>query len=130
MYGRRRLGRINAPDVLEQKSVGVHYIVDIDDIQTDLITNNKRLIEICDEALKLGEMTILKKLIHHFEPHGLTLLYLLSESHFSVHTWPEYHKIRLDFFSCETNENKCNAVVEHLKHQMDCKNMKINKLKR
>jgi S-adenosylmethionine/arginine decarboxylase-like enzyme len=62
MYGRRRLGRINAPDVLEQKSVGIHYIVDIDDMQADLITNNKRLIEICDEALKLGEMTILKNL--------------------------------------------------------------------
>lgn len=110
--------------------VGLHYIVDIDDVHVDLINDNHRLIEICDQALKLGEVTILNKMIHHFEPQGLTLLYLLTESHFSVHTWPEHRKIRIDFFSCETNEAKCNTVIEHLKCQMDCRDMKINMLKR
>lgn len=33
---------------------------------------------ICDEVHK------------HFEPYGYTCLYLLSESHFAVHTFPEH----------------------------------------
>tara|TARA_B110000305_G_C19309354_1_gene573243 strand:- start:275 stop:667 length:393 start_codon:yes stop_codon:yes gene_type:complete len=130
MYGRRRLGRVKQPPPPQSISVGIHYIVDIDDLNTDLINNNTSLIEICDKALEIGEVTILNKMIHHFEPHGLTLLYLLTESHFSVHTWPEHHKIRIDFFSCEKNEDKCNAVIEHLKKGMNCMGMKVLVLRR
>ena len=130
MYGRRKLGRVEVSHVPPETSVGIHYIIDIDDMVTDLINDNKSLIEICEKALKLGEVTILNKMIHHFEPHGLTLLYLLTESHFSLHTWPEHRKIRMDFFSCEKNESKCNIVIDHLKTEMNCMDMKIKMLKR
>ena len=130
MYGRRKLGRMKVSRVQPETSVGIHYIVDIDDMVTDLINDNKSLIEICEKALELGEVTILNKMIHHFEPHGLTLLYLLTESHFSLHTWPEHHKIRIDFFSCENNESKCNIVIDHLKTGMNCMDMKVKMLKR
>jgi S-adenosylmethionine decarboxylase proenzyme len=130
MYGRRKLGRVKVSRVQPETSVGIHYIVDIDDMVTDLINDNKSLIEICEKALELGEVTILNKMIHHFEPHGLTLLYLLTESHFSLHTWPEHSKIRIDFFSCEKNESKCNIVIDHLKTKMNCMGMKIKMLKR
>ena len=33
--------------------------------------------------------TIESKQHKKFEPQGLTMLFLLSESHFSIHTWPE-----------------------------------------
>jgi|TARA_B110000971_G_C19584927_1_gene309045 S-adenosylmethionine decarboxylase proenzyme len=110
--------------------LGLHYIVDIDDMDTNIINDNKKLIEICEKALELGEVTILNKMIHHFEPHGLTLLYLLTESHFSVHTWPEHRKIRIDFFSCEPNEIKCNTVIDHLKTGLNCVGMKVTMLRR
>lgn len=35
-----------------------------------------------------------------FEPQGVTLLYLLSESHVSIHTWPESNACALDFYHC------------------------------
>jgi|TARA_B110000483_G_scaffold234754_1_gene305284 S-adenosylmethionine decarboxylase len=130
MYGRRKLGRVKQSQVPSQTSVGIHYIVDIDDMDTDIINDKKNLIEICEKALELGEVTILHKMIHHFEPQGLTLLYLLTESHFSLHTWPEHSKIRIDFFSCEKNESKCNMVIDHLKTGFNCMGMKISMLRR
>jgi len=125
MYGRQKAIPIRNSDIKSNnsQSVGIHFIVDLDEIDTDLINDNIRLIEICDEALKVGEVTILNKMIHHFEPQGLTLLYLLTESHFSLHTWPEYRKIRIDFFSCENNEDKCNSVIQHLKDGFKCPGM-------
>jgi len=115
MYGRRKAKPIGFSN--RKHFVGLHYIVDIDGIRNELITNNDKLIELCDASLEIGEVTILNKMIHHFEPHGLTLLYLLSESHFSVHTWPEHNKIRIDFFSCDSNEHRCNCVISHLKNE-------------
>ena len=35
MYGRRKLGRVKQSQVPSQTSVGIHYIVDIDDMDTD-----------------------------------------------------------------------------------------------
>ncbi|MCX8191942.1 MAG: adenosylmethionine decarboxylase, partial [Nitrososphaerales archaeon] len=37
---------------------------------------------------------------YQFEPYGVSAVYLLSESHLSIHTWPEYGYIALDIFTC------------------------------
>lgn len=115
------------PPPPEIVSVGIHYIVDLDNVEE---TDNDTLVRICDESLEKGEVIILNKMIHAFEPQGLTLLYLLSESHFSMHTWPEYKKIRIDFFSCETNQNKCDRVIENLRNEFPNTIFKSKILKR
>ncbi len=37
---------------------------------------------------------------HHFEPQGYTCLWLISESHFAVHTFPEEDKTYVHLSSC------------------------------
>lgn len=37
---------------------------------------------------------------HTFEPQGRTIVYILSESHFTVHTYPEHKYISLDVYIC------------------------------
>lgn len=37
---------------------------------------------------------------YFFEPYGFTALYLLSESHFAIHTFPEENKTYLELTSC------------------------------
>ncbi len=43
---------------------------------------------ICKELCELHDFTILQEVEHVFQPQGYTLLFL-SESHLSVHTFPE-----------------------------------------
>lgn len=57
---------------------------------------------------KIGELIIEKlnltavhKSYHKFIPGGITLIYILSQSHLIVHTWPEYNMIHFDLFSCD-----------------------------
>ena len=109
------------------QSVGVHYIVDIDDIDPKLIYDNQALIKICDETLQHAQVTIINKANHSFHPHGLTLLYLLTESHFSLHTWPEHGKLRIDFFSCQNHE-KCERGADYLKQAFQGADIRIMKL--
>ena len=44
--------------------------------------------------------TILAHLAHKFEPCGVSVVLMLSESHASVHTYPEYNACFLDIFTC------------------------------
>ena len=37
---------------------------------------------------------------HFFDPHGFTALFLLSESHFAIHTFPECSQTYLELSSC------------------------------
>lgn len=49
------------------------------------------------------ELHVVGKAFHQFEPMGVTGVLVLSESHFSAHTYPEDGKIYLDVFCCNPN---------------------------
>ncbi len=36
----------------------------------------------------------------YFDPYGFTALYLLSESHFAIHTFPEENRTYIELSSC------------------------------
>ena len=48
---------------------------------------------------------------NQFEPQGVSIVFLLSESHLSLHTWPENGKISLDLFSC--NDFKYDILIDN-----------------
>ncbi len=43
---------------------------------------------------------IVEECIHTFEPIGITYFAVITTSHFSIHTWPEYGYAAVDVFSC------------------------------
>lgn len=52
------------------------------------------------ELLIESGFCVLNKAEHHFTPMGWTALYLLSESHFAIHTFPEENKTYVEISSC------------------------------
>lgn len=44
--------------------------------------------------------TILDSVSKKFEPQGVTIVIMLSESHISIHTWPEKGEAMIDVFTC------------------------------
>lgn len=101
-------------------NTGIHYLIDINNIPDKFVKDNKRLIEIVEKCINNCKLNVLNQSKHEFSPHGLTVLYMLSESHFSMHTWPEKNLIRIDLFTC-SNSNICTQGVECLKKEFkDC----------
>ena len=45
-------------------------------------------------------LTVVNRIEHKFEPHGETIVFILAESHFSLHTYPENRFISLDIYVC------------------------------
>lgn len=52
-----------------------------------------------DKILKY-DLTILDFTKHEFSKDSFSLIYMLAESHISIHTWPEINYISLDIFVC------------------------------
>lgn len=49
----------------------------------------------------------------------MTIVFTLSESHMSIHTWPEYGSCAIDFYNCgDTSKANCAKVREYLCQQM------------
>lgn len=74
-----------------------------------------------EEKLKLSGFHILEKCEHYFEPYGYTGIWLLSESHFAIHSFPEEEKIYLELTSC------VNEPFEKMKkYILNTKNVLLN----
>jgi S-adenosylmethionine decarboxylase len=62
------------------------------------------------DALSRAGATVLEVISKQFDPQGVTVLALLSESHASMHTYPEVKAIFVDVFTCGTQANPELAV--------------------
>jgi len=63
-------------------------------------TNPFELRKKYDTQLKESGFGVLSFVEYNFEPHGYTALWLLSESHFAIHTFPEEGKSYIELSSC------------------------------
>ena len=102
--------------------IGTHLIVDMYNIDKNtFIKLSKENYDIFDnfiqEIIKNNDASLLNKTVHHFDDNGaFTSLYLLAESHLSIHTWPENNFIAIDVFTCgKTNtQNIANELKKYL----------------
>lgn len=94
-------------------SLGKHLICDLHDIQNETLLHSLDGIrEILDYLCDTYSFTVLGKLEHQFTPQGCSLVYLLSESHLSVHTFPEKKYIAMDVYTCRDYAD--NSVYESI----------------
>lgn len=66
-------------------------------------TTKTNSVELCRHFAKLlnkSGFSVLDVTEHHFTPQGYTALFLLSESHFAIHTFPERGKTYIELTSC------------------------------
>jgi S-adenosylmethionine decarboxylase len=62
-----------------------------------------------EAAYRLGS-TILDVSTHKFDPVGVTAIVMISESHLSVHTWPEHGYAAMDIFTCSKTMQPADVV--------------------
>jgi S-adenosylmethionine decarboxylase len=85
----------------EHNSSGKHMLCDFRNI------TNKSLLNTCEELVKLlieichrNNFQVLNHLEYKFHPIGCSIILLLSESHISIHTFPEKNHMSFDIYTC------------------------------
>ena len=95
--------------------VGTHLIVNLYAIDDeDLLCYIWKGRQVTSNIIQLLDLHIVGETGHQFEPIGYTIAYALSESHFTIHTYPEYKSAYLDIFCCNY-EFDPNMALEVLK---------------
>ncbi len=105
---------------------GRHVIADI--YLTEPVSDAV-LSELCEEAINQSKMNIVLSAEKLFEPKGLTKVWVLSESHFTIHTYPEHDYLSVDCYTCGM-EGDPQAAIDHLIASLPVKEVKTQALTR
>jgi|UniRef100_A0A6C0DI62 S-adenosylmethionine/arginine decarboxylase-like enzyme len=90
----------------KKTSSGKHMICDFKKITNTQLLNSKLDLKLlCKDLCVSNNYKILGEIDHEFYPHGCSFIFLLSESHLSVHTFPEKNHISFDLYTCRQYEN-------------------------
>lgn len=81
--------------------IGVHVLASISAVRNTLLLNNpEKIRHILERGVKACGAHALAWQTTIFEPQGCSVVALLSESHLSVHTYPEHESLFFDAFTC------------------------------
>lgn len=67
---------------------------------TDLESIVKKIKDYVNE-----NFSVVKRTNHKFTPQGETIVFILSESHFTLHTYPEHNYLSLDIYICSMDKD-------------------------
>ena len=108
--------------------MGKHYLLNLYGCPFDKLNDYKFLIDLLEDAASVSGATVVQTIFKKFEPQGVTVLCLLSESHISIHTWPEKGEAAVDIFTCGDCDPKigCDVII----HQISAFNHTLSYIER
>jgi len=96
------------------KALGNHVLVEFYECDSDVLNNCEFIEREMSQAAKMSGATIISSNFHTFEPHGVSGVVIIAESHLTIHTWPEYNYAAVDLFTCGDSVDPWTAF-SHLK---------------
>jgi len=111
------------------KGLGEHVLLELFDCDAEILNSKEKVGYILRRAADVAQAHVVGDFFHEFSPHGISGILVISESHFSIHTWPEYNYAAVDLFSCGDSLNMKGAV-DYLKEGLKSKKTTILEIKR
>jgi len=104
--------------IATKKALGTHTILEFEGCPYERLSDSGKVEQAFREAARRSGATIVDSLFHYFNPHGVSGVVVIAESHFTVHTWPEHGYAAIDFFTCSDDVDISVAIAylrEHLR---------------
>ncbi len=80
--------------------LGKHLLLELKDCNKEVLNNIGFLRDVLLAAASEAGATVLGESFHQFNPHGVSGVVIIAESHLFIHTWPEYGYAAVDIFTC------------------------------
>ena len=98
---------------LNNRITGTHYIIDLFGCNRQQINSVAFLKKVMSDSIEGTDIVLLDNAFYPFKPQGVTGFFLLSTSHMSVHSWPEYGYLSIDVYTC-SNDESTRKVVDYI----------------
>ena len=82
------------------EALGRHCIIEYYGCPAAVLNDVGAIEEAMVGAARAMKATVVGHEFHHFSPHGVSGMVIISESHLSIHTWPEFGYAAVDVFTC------------------------------
>jgi S-adenosylmethionine decarboxylase len=77
-----------------------HLVVEYHGCDKELLNDQKRIERLMRLAAHKAQATVVGAMFHAYSPQGVSGVVVVEESHFSIHTWPEYAYAAVDCYTC------------------------------
>jgi spermidine synthase len=102
--------KIEMPTPAGSRFAGRHVLAEFHGVDTALADDPARLRNLLGTALERAGARVCEIVDKRFEPHGVTVLAMLEESHASIHSYPERGAMFVDVFTCGEKADAEKAV--------------------
>lgn len=110
-------------------AIGQHYLIDLHGMPAQPACDIQLIEQTLLQAARLANATVLQQHFHAFGVgQGVTGVLLLSESHISIHTWPEHQLAAIDIFMC--GQHQAEAAIQHIRDSLPHSRADIQRIHR
>jgi S-adenosylmethionine decarboxylase len=96
-------------------SKGLHILAEIDTTAIEALTDYAAAKKLLQKLIEKHGLSIVGEVFTNFEGGGFTGVYCLTESHISIHTWPEFGRVTYDVYLSNFRNN--NETIVRDVHQ-------------
>jgi len=111
------------------KSLGRHLLVELYNCDNKILNDVRKVEEIMAEGARRSKAHIVDVVFHTFNPHGISGVIVIAESHLAIHTWPEYNFASIDIYTCGSDVNPWKAY-NYISKKLKAKNVTAIEMKR
>ena len=111
------------------KALGRHILAEFFDCDAELLKDTTFIENEMGAAAEACGATIVESCFHTFNPFGVSGAVVISESHLTIHTWPEHKYAAVDIFTCGDTVDPWLAC-EHLKKSLKSNQVDVVELNR
>lgn len=91
------------------EQLGRHILVEFYNCDKEILNDHQLIEKHMKQAAIEAKATIVQSVFHLFNPWGVSGVVVISESHLTIHTWPEYGYAAVDLFTCGDEVNPWDA---------------------
>jgi len=109
--------------------LGNHLLVELYECDSKKLNDLGKLEMVLEKAVRISGATALKTSFHQFAPQGVSGVIIIAESHFTIHTWPEYGYAALDIFTCGQSVDSQKAL-DYIEKELNVKTVSVTEMRR
>jgi S-adenosylmethionine decarboxylase proenzyme len=113
----------------EVKALGRQIVVEYYACDPEALNDVVHIKRSMRQAAVASGATVVQEAFHLFNPHGVSGVVVIAESHLAIHTWPEFGYAAVDLFTCGEDVNP-EVAFSILKEQLGAGSFSAMEMKR
>jgi S-adenosylmethionine decarboxylase len=104
--------------------LGLHFLLDVAGAPFATLDDPILVETLLVDAVKAMGAKVLGIHIHRLSPQGVSGVVVISESHLTIHTWPERGEAAVDLFTCG-DPSRARVAVKALAVALSAQSMRL-----